>query len=87
MQLEGCMDYQFYIQCNMENIPLLAEVLDQFEAGTLDMTEMARKCYLSEAEKHYGRVSWIHNNELKNQSLLRSMSKNANRDFLKTRSK
>lgn len=87
MQLVDYMGYQFYILYNMENIPLLAEVLDQFEAGTLDMTEMARKCYLSEAEKHYGRVSWIHNNELKNQSLLRSMSKNANRDFLKTRSK
>lgn len=29
-------------------ILLLSEILDQYEAGTLDMTEMARKCYLSE---------------------------------------
>jgi hypothetical protein len=87
MQQVDCMDYQFYILYNMEHIPTLTEVLDAFEQGTLDMTELARKCYLSEAEKHYGRVSWIHNNELKNQLLLRSMSKNANRDFLKTRSK
>ena len=65
------------------NIPLLSEVLDQFEEGTLDMTEMARKCYMSEREKHAGRVSWIHNVELKNQALLRRMSKGANRDFLK----
>lgn len=71
----------------METIPLLAEVLDQFDDGALDMSVLARKCYLSEVEKHYGRVSWIHNDDLKNQSLLRSMSKKANRDFLKTRTK
>lgn len=65
------------------NIPLLQEVLDQFDAGTLDMTQRARKCYMSEKEKHYGRTSWIHNDELKNHSLLRNMSKNGNRDLLR----
>lgn len=68
----------------MENsIPLLQEVLDQFEAGTLDMSVKARKCYLSEKEKHFNRVSWIHNDELKNQSTLRGMSKKNAKDFLK----
>jgi hypothetical protein len=66
------------------NIPLLQEVLDQYEEGTLDMSVAARKCYLSERERHLNKVSWIHNVELKNQSLLRGMSKQtAKRDFLK----
>ena len=65
------------------NILTLAEVLDQFEAGTLDMTEMARKCYLTEKDKHFNKVSWIHNDELKNQSLLRGMAKNGARDLLR----
>ncbi len=65
------------------NIPLLQEVLDDYDAGTLDMTQRARKCYMSEKEKHFNRVSWIHNDELKTQSLLRSMSKKGSRDLLK----
>lgn len=67
------------------NIPLLSQVIDEYEAGTLDMTMQARKCYLSEMEKYYNRVTWIHNDELKNQSLLRSMSKQNARDYLKRR--
>jgi hypothetical protein len=65
------------------NILLLQEIIDQYEAGTLDMSQRARKCYLSEKEKHFNRVSWIHNDELKNQSMLRGMSKKSSRDFLK----
>ncbi len=65
------------------NIPLLQEVLDQYDAGTLDMSVKARKCYMSEKEKHFNRVSWIHNDELKSQSTLRGMSKKNARDFLK----
>jgi hypothetical protein len=65
------------------NIPLLQEVLDQFDAETLDMTQKARKCYMSEKEKHFNRVSWVHNDELKTQSLLRSMSKKGSKDLLK----
>jgi hypothetical protein len=65
------------------NIPLLQEVLDEYDAGTLDMTQRARKCYMSEKEKHFNRVSWIHNDELKTQSLLRRMSKKGSRDLLK----
>lgn len=65
------------------NIPLLQEVLDQYEAGTLDMTQRARRCYLSEKEKHFNRATWIHNDELKNQSVLRGMSRANGRDFLK----
>jgi len=65
------------------NVQLLSEILDEYEAGTLDMEQIARKCYLSEREKAAGRVAWIHNDELKNQSLLRRMSKGSGRDFLK----
>lgn len=65
------------------NIPLLSEILDQYDAGTLDMTEKARKCYLSEKEKHFGRTTWIHNDELKNHSILRGMAKNGARDLLR----
>jgi hypothetical protein len=65
------------------NILLLSEILDQYDAGTLDMTERARKCYLSEKEKHFNRTVWIHNDELKNQSLLRGMAKNGSKDLLR----
>ncbi len=65
------------------NIQTLAELLDQYDAGTLDMTELARKCYMSEKEKHFKRVSWIHNDELKNQALLRGMAKNGAKDLLR----
>jgi hypothetical protein len=65
-------------------IALLSEILDEYEAGTLDMTEMARKCYLSEKERHFNRVSWVHNNELKNHVLLRKMSSKDGKDLLKS---
>ena len=64
-------------------IPLLAELLDQYEMGTLDLQERARKCYLSEKEKHFGRITWIHNDELKNQSILRGLAKNGAKDLLR----
>jgi hypothetical protein len=67
----------------MNNIPLLSEILDEYEAGTLNMTEMARKCYLSEKEKQFNRVSWIHNQELKNHSLLRKMNSRDGKDLLR----
>jgi len=65
-------------------IQTLAELLDQYEAGTLDMTEMARKCYMSEKEKHYNRVSWVHNGELKNHALLRKINNKDGRDLLRS---
>lgn len=64
-------------------IPTLAEVLDQYEAGILDMTERARKCYLTEKEKYFNKVTWIHNDELKNHSLLRGLAKNGGKDLLR----
>lgn len=65
------------------NIQTLTEILDEYDAGTLDMEVSARKCYLSEKEKYFNRVSWIHNDELKNQSLLRGMARNGSKDFLR----
>ena len=65
------------------NIFTLAELLDQYDDGTLDMEVLARKYYMSEKEKHFNRVSWIHNDELKNQSLLRGMAKNGSKDLLR----
>ena len=71
---------------NMENnIPLLQQVLEQYQDGILDMSQKARKCYLSEKERAMGRVSWIHNDELLNHVMLRQMSKQNSRDFLKSR--
>ena len=65
------------------NIELLAEILNQYDAGTLDMSVRARKCYLSEKEKHFNRVSWVHNDELKNQSLLRGIAKKGSKVLLR----
>jgi hypothetical protein len=70
-----------------EKIPTLAEVLNAFNDGTLDMTAQARKCYLTEKDKALNKISWIHNLDLKNQSLLRGMSKqSARRDLLRNTS-
>ena len=65
------------------NILTLSEILDQFDAGILDMNQMARKCYLTEKDKHFNKITWIHNDELKSQSILRGMAKNGSRDLLK----
>lgn len=89
MQQEDCTRYQSYILYNMEQekILTLAEVLDAFDAGTLDMTQQARKCYMTEKDKAFNKVSWIHNVDLKNQSILRGMSKqSARRDLLRNNS-
>jgi hypothetical protein len=67
------------------NIPLLQEVLEQYRDGTLDMTQRARKCYLSERERMSNNVSWIHNDELEKQMILRKMSKDHAKDLLKAR--
>lgn len=68
----------------MENyIPLLAEVLDDYENGILDMTHMARRCYLSEKERHFKRTTWVHNEELKSHSLLRKMNSKSGKDLLR----
>ena len=66
-----------------DNIPLLSEIIDEYEAGTLDMTVMARKCHLSEQERHHNRIHWIHNEELKNYSLLRGLAKHGSKDLLR----
>jgi hypothetical protein len=65
------------------NIPLLSEILDDYEKGTLDLKEAARKCYLTERERAYNKVTWIHNDELKSHSLLRRLSGNNAKDILK----
>ena len=65
------------------NIPLLSEILDEYEAGILDMTPMARRCYLSEKERHYKRTTWVHNEELKSHSLLRRMNSKSGKDLLR----
>jgi len=89
MQQEDSTHYQSYILYNMEQekILTLTEVLDEFEAGTLDMTQHARKYYINERDKAMNIVSWIHNVDLKNQSVLRGMSKqSARRDLLRNTS-
>lgn len=65
------------------NIMTLAEILEAYEDGTLDMTEKARKCYLTEKDKLINKTMWIHNDELKNQLILRGMSKQGARDLLR----
>ena len=67
------------------NIPLLQEVLEQYQNGTLDMTQKARKCYMSEKERHFGRVEWIHNDNLENHLILRGMAKQNARDLLRNK--
>lgn len=65
------------------NIPLLSEILDNYLMGTLDMTQAARKCYLSQREKAAGRVTWIHNDELKGHAIFRKIAGDNMKDILK----
>lgn len=67
------------------NIPLLQEVLEQYQNGTLDMTQKARKCYMSEKERHFGRVEWIHNDNLQGHIILRGMAKQNAKDLLRNK--
>ena len=57
------------------NIPFLHQVLEEYQQGTLDMTQKARKCYLSEKDKLLGKPTWVHNDELKNHITLGRISK------------
>lgn len=66
------------------NIPLLSDLLDQFDAGTLEVGSSARKVYLTEQHQAKGLITWVHDTELRGHSLLRGMSKSsARRDLLK----
>jgi hypothetical protein len=67
------------------NIPLLQEVLEQYQNGTLDMTQKARKCYMSEKEKYLNRVAWVHNDELKSHAVFRGLAKQNARDLLRNK--
>jgi hypothetical protein len=68
----------------MENkIPLLEEVLDQFENGDLIAENEARKVYLTQQHQAKGIITWVHDHELRGHSLLRKMGKSANRDLLR----
>ena len=66
------------------NILTLSEILDKYIDGTLDMSVTARKYYLTEKHKYLNKIDWIHNDELKNQAMLRDMSKGrGGRDLLR----
>ncbi len=66
------------------NIPTLAEILDKFDNGEIPDEYTAYKYYLTEEDKVKNKISWIHNTELRTQSLLRGMSKaSARRDLLR----
>jgi hypothetical protein len=64
-------------------IPLLEEVLDQFDNGDLVPENEARKVYLTQQHQAKGVITWVHDHELRGHSLLRKMGKSANRDLLR----
>jgi hypothetical protein len=66
-----------------EVILTLSELLDQYESGELIPENNARKVYLSEEQKAYKRIAWIHDHELRGQALLRRMGTAAGRDLLR----
>ena len=64
-------------------IPLLEEVLDQFDNGDLVPENEARKVYVTQHHQAKGPITWVHDHELRGHSLLRKMGKSANRDLLR----
>ena len=69
------------------NIMTLAEVLEAYEEGTLDMTALARKCYLTEEHRTKGLATWVHNDELKNHLLFKSIGANNRKMTFKNKTK
>ncbi len=68
------------------NIQMLSEILDQYESGEIVPAGKARKCYLNEANKRKNVITWVHDGELQNHSLLRKMSSiSARRDLLQNK--
>lgn len=67
----------------MEETRLLVDILNDFENGILDMTQGARKCYLTEEARAAKRETWVHNDELKAQCILYKIAVNHLREIIK----
>lgn len=67
----------------IDDIKMLEEILDDFESGYFTVNNHARKCYLSEEQKAKGHITWIHDNELQGQCMLRKMGKQQSRDVIR----
>ena len=66
------------------NIPLLTDLLDDFQDGKIEVGSSARKVYLTQEHQAKGIITWVHDHELKGHLLLRGMSKtSARRDLLR----
>jgi hypothetical protein len=66
-----------------DEVPLLDIVLDMYQAGLLDMTQKARRCYLNADHKRYDIITWLHNDELPSQLTTRNIAKQSSRTILK----
>ena len=68
-------------------INTIAEILDMYVNGDITPAGKARQCYMNDDHKRKNIISWIHDDELKNQALLRGISQtSAKRDLLQNRS-
>jgi hypothetical protein len=65
------------------DIPLLEDILNLYDNGSLVAENSAHRCYLTELHRHLGKVTWIHDDELKNHSILRKLGKAAGRDLMR----
>lgn len=61
----------------------MEEILDLYDRGLIIAENTARKCYLSELQRHQGKITWIHDDELKGHSLLHKMGKQQTRDLMR----
>lgn len=66
-----------------ENIRMLEEILDDYEAGIISQNNTARKCYITEADKIKNHITWVHDDQLRDHSLLRKMGKQQTKDIIK----
>ena len=66
-----------------EDILTLDVLLDLFDNGDLDLTIKARQCYLTDQHKAFDQRTWLHNDDLQNQSVLRKMGKQNAKDLIK----
>lgn len=66
-----------------EDVFTLDVLLDLYDNQDLDLTVKARQCYLTEQHKALDHRTWLHNDDLKNHSVLRKMGKQNAKDLIK----
>lgn len=81
---KGCINCPYWPRyekgsTKVEIIKLLDEWLDDVEKGELTLGSSARRCYMNKEHQLANNITWVHDDELKNYLVLRSLGGNVDR--------